>query len=76
MKSMHLNISAASAAVRSLAKKALVVGMLILAAGLLATPMLMPSAGNAQDARVAKSMAAHSLVEKAAQGITCSDSKP
>ena len=52
MKSMHLNISAASAAVRSLAKKALVVGMLILAAGLLATPMLMPSAGNAQDARV------------------------
>ena len=30
------NISAASAAVRSLAKKALVVGMLILAAGLLA----------------------------------------
>jgi Cache 3/Cache 2 fusion domain len=57
MKSMHLNISAASAAVRPLAKKALVVGMLILAVGFLATPML-PSAGNAQDARVAKSMAA------------------
>ena len=44
--------------VRPLAKKARVVGMLILAAGLLAISMLMPSAGNAQDARVAKSMAA------------------
>jgi Cache 3/Cache 2 fusion domain/LTXXQ motif family protein len=49
---------AVSAEVRPLAKKARVLGMLILAVGLLAIPMLMPSAGNAQDARVAKSMAA------------------
>jgi hypothetical protein len=42
---------------RPLAKKARVVGMLILAVGFLATPMLMPSPGNAQDARVGKSMA-------------------
>jgi hypothetical protein len=49
---------AASAEVRPLAKKARVVGMLILAVGLLATPILMPSAGNAQEARIAKSMAA------------------
>jgi hypothetical protein len=39
-------------------KKAHVVGMFVLAFGLLATPVLMPSIGNAQDARVAKSMAA------------------
>lgn len=47
-----------SAARRQLAKKARVVGMFMLAVGLLATPMLMSSAGNAQDARVVKSMAA------------------
>ena len=40
----------------AVAKKARVVGMLILAVGVLATLGLMPSAGNAQDARVAKSM--------------------
>ena len=39
-------------------KKAHVIGMLVLAVGLLATPVLMPSVGNAQDARSAKSMAA------------------
>jgi hypothetical protein len=39
-------------------KKAHVIGMLVLAVGLLATPVLMPGDGNAQDARVAKSMAA------------------
>ena len=41
-------------------KKAHVVGMFVLAVGFLATPVLMPSDGNAQDvdARVAKSMAA------------------
>ena len=39
-------------------KKAHVIGMLVLAVGFLATPVLMPSDGNAQDARVAKSMAA------------------
>jgi hypothetical protein len=49
---------AAPAGVRPLAKKTLVVGMLVLAVCILATPMLMPSAGYAQDARVAKSMAA------------------
>jgi hypothetical protein len=39
-------------------KKAHVIGMFVLAFGFLATPVLMPSVGNAQDARVAKSMAA------------------
>ena len=39
-------------------KKALVIGMFVLAFGFLATPVLIPSVGNAQDARVAKSMAA------------------
>jgi hypothetical protein len=41
-------------------KKAHVAGMLVLAVGLFATPVLMPSDGNAQDvdARVTKSMAA------------------
>jgi hypothetical protein len=39
-------------------KKAHDIGMFVLAFGLLATPVLMPSVGNAQDARVAKSMAA------------------
>ena len=58
MKLIFQSLIAATAAVRPLAKKARVVGMLILAVGFLATPMLMPSAGNAQDARVAKSMAA------------------
>jgi hypothetical protein len=47
-----------SAAGRHCAKKARVVGMFMLTVGLLATPVLMSSAGNAQDARVAKSMAA------------------
>ena len=39
-------------------KKVHVIGMLVLSVGLLATPVLMLSDGNAQDARVAKSMAA------------------
>ena len=39
-------------------KKAHVIGMFVLAVGFLATPVLMPSDGNAQDERVAKSMAA------------------
>jgi hypothetical protein len=54
MKSIVPSLIAASAAVTSLVKKA----MLVLAVGFLATPMLMPSAGNAQDARCAKAMAA------------------
>ena len=56
MKPLFPNLIGAAATVRSLAKKARVVGMLILAVGFLATPMLMPSTGNAEDARVAKSM--------------------
>ena len=39
-------------------KKAHVIGIFVLAFSFLATPGLMPSVGNAQDARVAKSMAA------------------
>jgi len=39
-------------------KKTHVIGIFVLAFGFLATPVLMPSVGNAQDARVAKSMAA------------------
>ena len=39
-------------------KKAHVIAMFVLAVGLLATAVLIPSVGNAQDARVAKSMAA------------------
>ena len=58
MNPMFARLFAAPAAVRQLAKKTLVGGMLVLAVCILATPMLMPSAGYAQDARVAKSMAA------------------
>jgi hypothetical protein len=57
MKPIFPSLIVASAKVRPLAKKARVVSMLILAV-FLATPMLIPSAGNAQDARIAKSMAA------------------
>ena len=57
MKPRAPSLIAASATERPLTKKARVVGVLILAFGLIATSMLMPSAGNAQDARVAKSMA-------------------
>ena len=58
MQRIFLSLIAAPAAIGPCAKKALVAGILALAVGLLATPMLMPGAGNAQDARVAKSMAA------------------
>ena len=58
MKPIFPSLVAAPAVVRPLAKKARVIGMFILAVGFLATPTLMPSAGNAQDARVATSMAA------------------
>ena len=58
MKPRVPSLIAASATERPLTKKARVGGVLILAFGLIATPLLMPSAGNAQDARVAKSMAA------------------
>src|SRR5215467_743383 len=49
---------AASAEVRPRATKTRLVCGLIHAVGFLAAPVLMPSAGNAQDTRVAKSMAA------------------
>ena len=52
------SLFAAPAVVRLLAEKALVVGVLVLAFGLLSTAIIVPSAANAQDARVAKSMAA------------------
>jgi hypothetical protein len=39
-------------------EKAHVIGIFVLAIGFLATPVLMPSDGKAQDARIAKSMAA------------------
>ena len=39
-------------------KKAHVIGIFVLAFGFLATPVLTPSVGNAEDARVAKAMAA------------------
>jgi len=58
MKRRFPRLITTSAAGRQLAKKARVVGMFMLAVGLLATPMLMSSAGNAQDARVTKAMAA------------------
>jgi len=43
---------------KSIVLKAHVIGMFVLVVGFLATPGLMPSDANAQDARVAKSMAA------------------
>src|SRR5215470_18192183 len=43
---------------KSILKKAHFIGMFVLAFGFLATQLLMPSVGNAQDARVAKAMAA------------------
>ena len=52
------SIFAASATTRLLAKRARVVCVVIVGVGLLSAPMLMPSAGNAQDSRVAQSMAA------------------
>jgi hypothetical protein len=57
MEPIFASLIAASATGRLLAKKARV-GLLILAVGFLATVMLMPGAGNAQDARIVKSMAA------------------
>src|SRR5262245_24640780 len=57
MKPMFSSFIAASATARAVAKKARVVGTLLVVIGFLATAMLIPSAGNAQDARVAKSMA-------------------
>jgi hypothetical protein len=65
MKPLFPSLIAASAEVRPRATKTRLVCGLILAVGFLATPVLMPTAGNAQDTRVAKSMAA--LKEKTAK---------
>src|SRR5262245_34205651 len=65
MKPLFPSLIAASAEVRPRATKTRMVCRLILAVGVLATPVLMSSAGNAQDTRVAKSMAA--LKEKTAK---------
>ena len=56
MKPTILSLIAASAAARPLAKKVPVVGMLVLAIGFLATPMLIPSVGSAQSDKVKPSM--------------------
>jgi Cache 3/Cache 2 fusion domain len=58
MRPLFPSLIAASAEVRPRATKTRLVCGLILAVGFLATPVLMPTAGNAQDTRVAKSMAA------------------
>jgi Cache 3/Cache 2 fusion domain len=58
MKPKIPSLIVASAAARPRAKQALVVVTLVLAVGFLASPMLMPSAGIAQDGRVTKSMTA------------------
>jgi Cache 3/Cache 2 fusion domain len=58
MKPTILSLIAASAAVRPLAKKVPVVGMLVLAIGFLATSMLIPSVGSAQSDKVNASMTA------------------
>jgi hypothetical protein len=54
-----------SAAAVLLAKRVPVVGMLVLVGGFLAVPILIPNAGNAQGARIEKSM--ESLKEKTAK---------
>jgi sensor histidine kinase regulating citrate/malate metabolism len=58
MKTVSPRLTEVSAIVRPFAKQARVAGILILAVSFFVTPVLMSSAGNAQDARVAKAMAA------------------
>ena len=65
MRPLFPSLIAASAEVRPRATKTRLVCGLILAVGFLAAPVLMPTTGNAQDTRVAKSMAA--LKEKTAK---------
>jgi len=57
MKFIFPNLIGVSGVVSPLAKKARVVGMLALAAGFFASPALMPSVSNAEDTRIAESMA-------------------
>ena len=56
MQPITLNLIAAPAAARPRVRSTLVAGLIVLAVSLFATSMLMPNAGNAQDARVVKSM--------------------
>src|SRR5215510_6882511 len=65
MKPVFPNLIAASVTVRPLANKAHIACVLVLTIGFLSTPVLMPSAGNAEDTRIAKAMAA--LKEKTAK---------
>src|SRR5262245_6299202 len=65
MRPLFPSLIAASAEVRPRATKTRLVCGLIHAVGFLAAPVLMPTTGNAQDTRVAKSMAA--LKEKTAK---------
>ena len=58
MKTVSPPLTEVSALVRPCAKQARVAGMLIVAVSFFVTPILISSASNAQDARVAKSMAA------------------
>ena len=58
MQPITLNLIAAPAAARPRARSSLVAGIIALAVGLFATILLVPNAGNAQDARVVKSMEA------------------
>ena len=58
MQPITLNLIAAPAAARPRVRSTLVAGLIVLAVSLFATSMLMPNAGNAQDARVVKSMEA------------------
>jgi len=58
MQPITLNLIAAPAAAKPRARSTLVAGLIALAVGLFATTLLMPNAGNAQDARVVKSMEA------------------
>jgi len=58
MKPVFPNLIAASVTVRPLANKAHIACVLVLTIGFLSTPVLMPSAGNAEDTRIAKAMAA------------------
>ena len=58
MQFITLNLIAVPAAAKPPARSTLVAGILALAVGLFATTLLGPIAGNAQDARVVKSMEA------------------
>ncbi len=58
MQPITLNLLAASAAAKPRARSSLVVGIIAVAVALFATTLLVPVAGNAQDARVVKSMEA------------------